>query len=334
MWMAIIAFAAYRLWQAFAGSPIGWNDSLDYAHSAVWAGSRPPLVPAVLGLAGSATTFVALQVTVGIAAWVTLALVACRSHPPRWRFTTLVVVLGFASTTAVVRWDRSVLSESLAMSALALLLAALLVASDGPLSWWKVGALIGAGALFASVKDVHVWVVWLVAIFVAIVSVVRQLGARGIVAALGLALCAGVFLGGSLSAHRADDPIAHAYFVRVFPYADRVSWFAAHGMPDSDIVRTYARDTVTPRGEAPVVVIDRERCAACSPSSVGSDTTVSACTHSGSSFIRGPPSPSRSVTPSGHSTSPMATSACTRRPGARSSTSSTQPCSRTPWSWR
>ena len=256
MCVAITAFAAYRIWQAFAGPPIGWNDSLDYARSAVWAGSRPPLVPAVLGLAGSATTFVAVQVTVGVAAWVTLAFVACRSMPPRWRFPTLLVVLGFASTTAVVRWDRSVLSESLAMSALAVLLAALLYAGDGPLSWWKVGAIVGAGALFASVKDAHVWVVWLVAIFLAIDTVVRRRGAKGIAAAFGLALCAGALLGGSLSAHRADEPVAHAYFVRVFPYPDRVSWFAAHGMPDADIVRNYARETVTPRGAAPVVVID------------------------------------------------------------------------------
>jgi hypothetical protein len=256
MWGAILAFATYRVWQAFAGPPIGWNDSLDYARSAVWAGTRPPLVPAVLAFAGSATTFVAIQVAVGVAAWVTLALVVSRSMPTRWRFPAVVVILGFASTTAVVRWDRSVLSESLAMSALALLLAALLHASDGPPSWWKVTALLGAGALFASVKDAHVWVVWLLAIVVAVDAVARGRGTKAVTAALGLAVCAGVFLGGSLSAHRADEPVTHVYDVRVFPYPDRVSWFTAHGMPNAAIVRDYARNTDTPRGEAPVVAVD------------------------------------------------------------------------------
>lgn len=253
---AVVAFAAYRVWQAFAGPPAIWNDSLDYPVSKVWAGSRPPLVPALLGFAGTATRFVVIEVVVAIAAWTLLALVVARLMPLRWRALAAVLVLAFGCTTAVVRWDRSILSESLAMSVLALLLAAVLAAGHGSLSWWNVVALVAAGALFASVKDAHVWMVWLLAIVVAIDTVVRSRGVKGVVAALGLALCAGAFLGGSMSAHRADEPIAHAYFVRVFPYPDRVQWFADHGMPDADQVNEYARATVTPRGEAPVVGID------------------------------------------------------------------------------
>ena len=253
---AIVAFAGYRVWQAFAGPPVGWNDSFDYQRSAVWAGIRPPLVPAVLGLAGGATTFVTIQVAVGVAAWVILGLVASRLVPPDGRWLVVVVVLGFGSTSAVVRWDRSVLSESLAMSALAVLLAALLLFVDGPSSWWRVAALVGAGAVFASVKDAHVWVVWLLAVVLAVDTVVRGRGSTGVTAAIGLALCAGVFLGGSLSAHRADGPVAHAYFVRVFPYPNRIDWFAAHGMPDAGVVRDYAADTVARPGEARVVAID------------------------------------------------------------------------------
>ena len=253
--IAACGFVAYRWWQAAAGPPIVWGDSLDYARSAIWAGSRPPLVPAILALSPSFGWFVALQTFVAIASWGVLAWAVAASVPSRFRPVAIVVVLAFASTTAVVRWERSVLSESLATSALALLFAALLWASART-TWPRVAAVIAAGALFAAARDTDVWVVWLLAVAVAIDTMVERRGVRGVVAALALAACAGAMLGGGTASDRSAQNIEHVYFVRVFPYPDRVDWFEAHGMPDADTVREYASDATAEPGSVPVVGID------------------------------------------------------------------------------
>ena len=255
--VAMAAFVAYRLWQAFTGDPVLWTDTADYARSAVWAGPRPPLVPLLLGVAGTSNVFVAVQVIVGIVAWVALAAaVAMLVSSVTARALVVTLVLAFASTTAVVRWDRSVLSESLSMSTLALLLAALLWYAHGAPSWPRVLGLIAPAALFASARDPHVWVVWLLAAVIGIDAVVRARGVRGVVAALGLALCAGALLGGSLAADRTDVNLEHVYAVRVFPYADRVDWFADHGMPSAQWVDELAASTTHEDGVAPVVGLD------------------------------------------------------------------------------
>ena len=253
--VAACGFVAYRWWQAAAGPPIVWGDSLDYARSAIWAGSRPPLVPALLALSPSFDWFIALQTIVAIASWGALAWAVAARVPPKSRAVAIVVVLAFASTTAVVRWERSVLSESLATSALALVFAALLWASART-TWPRVGAVVAAGALFAAARDTDVWVVWLLAIAVAVDTVVERRGVRGVVAALALAACAGAMLAGATASDRSAQNIEHVYFVRVFPYPERVAWFEAHGMPDADTVRKYASDTTTEPGTAPVVSID------------------------------------------------------------------------------
>ena len=235
----VVAFAGYRIWQAFAGPPQIWPDSGDYARSAVWAGSRPPLIPLLLGATGTSPSFVAVQVAVAIIAWVAVAVAVAVLLPHGARVGSMALVLAFASTTAVVSWDRSVLSESLALSSMVLLLAAGLWAYSGSFTWPRVFAVLAAATLFASARDPHVWVVWLLAAAVGVETVVRGRGVRGLVAALGLALCAGVMLGGTLASDRSHVNVAHAYFVRVFPYPDRVAWFEDHGMPNAAEIRQH-----------------------------------------------------------------------------------------------
>ncbi|MFI5047589.1 MAG: hypothetical protein ACHQIG_11045 [Acidimicrobiia bacterium] len=250
-----MAFAGYRVWQAAAGPPIVWSDSLDYARSAIWAGSRPPLAPMLLAASPTFGWFVAFQTAFALVAWGALAWAVAAHVPSRFRSAAVVIVLAFGSTTAVVRWDRSVLTESLSMSCVALLLAALLCGFDRT-TWPRVVALVTAAALFGAARDTDVWIVWALAIAVAVETVVSRRGARGFVAALALAACAGALLGGSLAADRTEPNVEHVYFVRVFPYPDRVDWFAAHGMPDAGVVREYAADASPRRGAAPVVGID------------------------------------------------------------------------------
>src|SRR5262249_52272090 len=123
-------------------------------------------------------------------------------------------------------------------------------------TWPRVACVAVAAALFASARDSDVWIVWALAVVVAVDAVVERRGVRGVALALALAAGAGLLVGSAAAAGRNETNLDHVYFVRVFPDPDRVAWFAAHGMPDAAVVRAYAADLHTPRGEAPVQGID------------------------------------------------------------------------------
>ena len=123
--VGIGAFAWFRIWQARAGDPLIWQDSLQYQSLGneplfshwLWAGDRPPVTPLFWKLAGNATTFVFLQTLVSVAAWSALAVVTARLVRPRaGQLLAGAAVLGFAATRPITQWDRSVLSESLSLS--------------------------------------------------------------------------------------------------------------------------------------------------------------------------------------------------------------------------
>jgi hypothetical protein len=262
-------FAWYVFWQGTVGTPIIWFDSSSYATVAghplgstgFWAGQRPPLVPLVLKLVGSATGFTALQSLVAVAAWGLLALTVGRLVPGGWRRVVAVwVVLAFASSTPVVLWNRSVLSESLSLSLLALLVAAV-IATARRVTWPRVAAVVLVSLAFAATRDAQVWTVGLLGLAVAGAVAVhgrrhRRLSRRAAVLAAGLLLAAGLTGWDTVQTGRTDQNVANVLFVRVFPFPGRVAWFAAHGMPQAAAVDRLAAATATPRGAAKVVGLD------------------------------------------------------------------------------
>jgi hypothetical protein len=261
-------FVVFVLRQALAGPPLVWNDSRSYRavaaepwwSRAFWAGSRPPLVPLVMKAVGASSGFVATQAVVFAVAWGVLAWTVGSLVPRGWRRAAAVlVVLAFAATGPVDLWNRSVLSESLALSTLALLVAALLW-TVVRVTWPRVAITVAAAVAFAATRDAGVWTVLLVAVGIGGVAVGR-LGrrrpgaARVAVLAAALAGVAVVTGWGTAASHRTEESVADVFYVRVFPFPERVAWFAAHGMPQARDVDALARATPPPKDGAKVIGI-------------------------------------------------------------------------------
>jgi hypothetical protein len=240
-------------------------------------------VPFLLKLVGgSYDRYVILQGVVGIVCWGFLAWTASRFVLPGWReVLTTWAVLGFATAPLVVQWDWSALSESPSLCALALICA---------FSFWLLRrftwvrlAGLGISALaYVGLRDADIWDVGLVGLVLLLwgLGTLARGAARGPAgsfAALsaGLrrkwtsartALLAGVVLlvasvvagTGAYVSHRNVVNIEQAFYVRIFPFQDRVSWFSDHGMPEGREIDELARATQAPPGQAKVVAPDFE----------------------------------------------------------------------------
>jgi len=262
-------FAWYVLWQGTVGPPVLWTDSTSYATVAghplwstgFWAGQRPPLAPLVLKMVGSSTGFVAFQSLLAVAAWGLLAFTVGRLVPAGWRRVAAAwTVLAFASTTPVILWNRSVLSESLSLSILAVLVAAVIWTARH-LTWPRVTAVLLASWAFAETRDAQVWTVGLLGLALAVVVLVhgrrhRRWSRRAGALAAGLLLVAGLTGGDAGHTGRTIQNMANVLFVRVFPFPARVSWFAAHGMPDAPTIDRLAAGVAATPGTAKVVGLD------------------------------------------------------------------------------
>ena len=262
------AFAAYLVVQARLGQPLVWNDSTIYAAMAhrplwsrgLWAGPRPPLTPLVIKMVGSASALVTVQAVAAALAWGTLAWAVGRLMGPGWRrVTTGFLVLGFATTLPVVLWNRSELSESLSLSLLALIFAGCIATSRRP-TWPRIAATTVAALGFAATRDAQVWTVGMLGLVTGVYALTRLGAHRGLalragVLAVGLLGVVALCEWGTLSSHRMTPDTADVLFVRIFPFPDRVAWFAAHGMPEQGRIDQLARETVTPSGGVAVVGI-------------------------------------------------------------------------------
>jgi hypothetical protein len=263
-------FAWYIFWQGTVGQPLIWSDSSSYATVAghplwstgFWAGQRPPLVPFLLKVAGSATGFVALQSVLAVGAWGFLAFTVGRLVPDGWRRLAAVwIVLAFATTTPITLWNRSVLSESLSLSLLALLIAATIWAVRA-LTWPRVVALAGVALLFAATRDAQVWTVGALGVVVGVVALARwrrhRPPSRPIVAlAVSLLLAAGVTGWVVVHTGRSRQNVENVLYVRIFPFPSRVAWFAAHGLPDARAIDRSMAVTKPPTpGAAKVFNVD------------------------------------------------------------------------------
>jgi hypothetical protein len=248
-----IAFSWYLIVQARAGPAIIWNDSKAYAavaskslwSTSFWAGQRPPLLPLLIKAFGSSSGLLTAQAVIGAMAWGILALTVGRLAPPGGqRVFAIWVVLGFGTTLPVTMWNRSVLSESLAMSTLALVFAGFIWTARR-VTWPRIAATTAAGAAFAATRDAQVWTVVLLAVAAGVFALTQFRTSR--LVALRAGVLAGCLLAvgtlfelGTTSSHRTTQDVADVFYVRVFPFPDRVAWFAAHGMPQQSRIDSMA----------------------------------------------------------------------------------------------
>lgn len=243
-----------------------WNDSKAYAlvasqplwSRAYWIGQRPPLTPLLIKLVGTSSTLLATQAAIAALAWGVLAWTVGRLVPRGCRRVVATwLLLAFATALPVTLWNRSMLSESLSMSALALVFACFIGISRR-LTWPRLAATVAACFCFAATRDAQVWTVAMLALAVGANAIMligrdRRLARRAGALTLCLLVIVGLTEWGTLSSHRTQQDVADVLYVRVFPYPDRVAWFAAHGMPEPKQIDRLAAATPTSAGEAKAV---------------------------------------------------------------------------------
>ena len=255
--VAVAVGAGVRIWQIAGRGPLGWNDTADFLAGSrepwtsldLWAGARPPVPAVLLKLTGGDDdAYVRIAASLAVLCWATLAVSVASALASRWsRALAAAAVVAFSVTTPVTMWDRSVLTESLAVSTLALVVAGVVQLARG-VTALRVALALAALVPWLATRDSHA-VVALVggaALAVAGGAIVRWEHRRESAATAGagarfLWLGAGALALGSVvvlaSAHgeRHAFPTRNVYEVRVLPYPDRVEWFADHGMPQAEV---------------------------------------------------------------------------------------------------
>jgi hypothetical protein len=192
---AYVVFAVADLFLSFWGQPhsVRFNDSATYMTvSFTGSSGRLWFVPLMFRLAGDDVWRVVLQTFVGVACWCLLAGQVAKGLVTRaGRLAGVAVTLLLALTPEVVQWNRAILSESLAISMSALLLAAGFWFARQP-GWWSLGGLCTTALAWAFCRQVQALVVVLLVVPL-VVLVVRWPGRRalcltGAVAIAGLAV--------------------------------------------------------------------------------------------------------------------------------------------------
>jgi len=279
-----IAFASYRIREAAAYAPAVWQDSKSYLDSShqgwlsagLWTGSRAPGTPVLLKLtAGNFGHYATTEAVLGALAWGFLAWTVGRLVAPGWRGVMATwAVLAFATAPLVVQWDWSALSESPSLSALAVLCAAGLW-TVRRFTWIRLAAIGAAALAYVALRDAEIWGVGVVGVALLLVATgrviegaavrdqpvtvtVRQNYAAARAPLLTGAVLAAVSLVAAVAAdasHRNVSNMEDVFYVRIFPFPERVAWFAAHGMPEGAAVDQLAAQTPAPAaGMAKLVV--------------------------------------------------------------------------------
>ena len=239
-----VAGCSVRWWIRRGNAPLVWNDSFDYVASASsplvskdrWVGLRPMLMPDVLSLVRlHLRTFVTFQTVVAGVAWALLAMAVAAALPVGWRrWVGALGVLAVSLPWAITMWDQEVLTESLALSCLALVAAAVVWAAQG-LDRRRAAALVVAASLALAVRDSHVVPIALGGAALGAWAWWGRPTRRRLAALTAAYLVALAFLAAGTAqwSHRDRLPLEHVYAVRILPYPDRVRWFGEHGMPNA-----------------------------------------------------------------------------------------------------
>lgn len=261
-------FVAVRYWQFSGHGWIYWPDTDGYvgtSHASLasldfWAGRRAPGFPLLLKVAGrDFDAVVGIQFWISVLSWGFLAFTVGRlvqAGWPRWLGTGLV--LAFACTRPVTQWDRQLLTESPALSVLALALATALWFARRR-TWPRAVAVIAVAAYWCSLRDAHSLMLGLagVAVVAAAVTVHYRrdvFEAAALVVGIALLLAAVLTQSAADRGNRGLLPVSNVYAARVLPYPDRLDWFVDHGMPQAARLRDLARVARVSTDSGPVIV--------------------------------------------------------------------------------
>ena len=208
------------------------------------AGWRPWTVPLFYKvMPDSDTGRAAGQLVVSISCWLMLAAaVAWNVRRPGCRLAAFCLVLLFSLSVWITQWDGIILSESLALSLAAAVLAAWLALVRAP-SGWTIAAVLGTTLLWAFVRDSVPYVVLFAVPFVLAWAALPGRRRGRVVLAAGLTVivaCSLLAQGRSSAAPRREGPLLNVIGARVLTNPGELRYFRDHGMPLPDPLRDLA----------------------------------------------------------------------------------------------
>jgi hypothetical protein len=238
-----LAYLALQALTVVGVQPGEFPDSESYFHLNLLGGaSRLPTVPVLYKIFPTDSLRMWAQVLLAAAAWWALAAVASSLvSDRRARFGLWLVILAIGVAAPVVNWNSLMLSESVAISLTALLIAAWLRFSRQA-NWQTAAQLLGVTLLWTFTRQPHVLLTLLVAI-AAIVAAARSSAERWIKTAVALGLAV-IAIAGLVEIHRNQtisiSNVGSIIQQRILPHRGWTRWFVEHGMPYSDSVAARA----------------------------------------------------------------------------------------------
>jgi hypothetical protein len=219
---------------------VSFGDTPDYfsiasqplSSSSFWISSKPPVTPLFFKLLNSdPEKIMAVQLWLSILSWGFLAfMVALVVRSFLVRVPAFLVVLGFSLDQNIIMWDPIILSDSLALSLLAVFLAlSLWLLLEW--QWYKVGLLACVSVLLAFVRDTYAY--WL--LLIGIVLLVLVFFARHRERVL---LVSAIFISLFWASHTLASAGYHWYSaflmtvgLRILPDPEYLTYFEKRGMP-------------------------------------------------------------------------------------------------------
>ena len=254
-----VGFALLRAWASLGRPPIRYPDTQSYLHLNFLGHGviRLWTVPLLFKVLPSDSARTLGMLLIGIACWSALAFAVAHSlrHPIVARAGAIaVLVLGLC--LQVVQWDQVLLSESLALSLTALLVACLLwVRLDA--SPWRLAALLVVLMLWVFNRQLQAAIFIPIAVSAIAWILLRRRTRRFVIVAAAVALLAA--WGGYASSNTSLEGerwLAHDLLVlRLFPSQEAERYFAARGMPQMAALKKEAA-THTDLGSADPVLLN------------------------------------------------------------------------------
>lgn len=203
------------------------------------------------------------QRALAILSWCTLAIVVSRQlNNPFIKVLGVLLILAFAFSPQLADWDSVLMSESIALSLFALVIAltlelAIRLAKEGYSLHLSTRILIvvwlGVMILWIFSRDSNVYVLPVTIAFIVPLTLLprfrRQLHTR-VLLGICTALTA-LFLIHNLTLYKSDrwvNPFLNNMIYNVFPHEDRLAFFEKHGMPVSDELLAFRTSRGNERG--------------------------------------------------------------------------------------
>jgi hypothetical protein len=198
------------------------------------AAARPFVFPLLLKLfGGEPEKAVWAQGLFSILSWGTLAwAVASSLHFYLLKLAGFVLILLLSLYRYIMGWDSVLLTESLSLSLMALFIAGWLWLLQG-WRWQKALFVLIIGFFWAFCRDTNAWVVLMIAVFLLVLVVLRQINRNYLFVSMSFMI---LFLLSNLSADSGGRwifPFQNVLGRRILPDAQAVAFFVSCGMPVS-----------------------------------------------------------------------------------------------------